>query len=270
MDNAGEAAEGPTTAPARVGLGRGDAVWVSGQGERVVLLHGWGLSPHVFRSTLERLSSRGFAVAVPSLAVVGRRWDLARAVHRVTKALDALEWEDATVVGYSLGGAVAAAFTAASPQRVRLLALVNSVGLRIDRGMLGWATPIARYARAGNLPAVRAFGRNAMRIRGLQNLADAATFARGANLDAELARVRDARVPSVVLWSENDQLLPVTMGRRIADALGASVHVVPQADHDWPVRAPELFARELGLLLRTTLDRPPRRRRARASRPDRP
>ena len=272
MDNAVGVAEGPPVAPARLGLGRGDTVWVSGQGERVLLLHGWGLRPDVFRSTLERLAHRGFQVAVPSLAVVGRRWDLERAVHRVDKTLDALDWGDATVVGYSLGGAVATAFTAASPERVRLLALVNSVGIRIDRGMLGWATPMARYARTANLSAMRAFGRNALRMGGLQNLADAAAFARGAHLDIELADVRQARVPAVVVWSENDRLLPVAMGRQIADALGAAVHVVPRADHDWPVRAPELFARELDLILKTLLaqPRPRRRRRVRASRPDTP
>jgi pimeloyl-ACP methyl ester carboxylesterase len=151
---------------------------------------------------------------------------------------------------------------------VKLLALVNSVGLRVERGMLAWAAPIARYARTSNLPAMRAFGLNALRVRGLQNLADAAQYARLAHLDAELGRVREGRVPAVVLWSENDRLLPVAMGRQIADALGASIHVIPRADHDWPVRTPELFARELDLMLKTTLTGK-RRRRISARRPAR-
>lgn len=234
-------------------MGRSDAVWVAGEGQRVLLLHGWGLRPHVFWPTLERLAHRGFELAVPSLAVVGRRWDLDRAVHRVDKTFDALEWDDAIVVGYSLGGAVATAFTAASPERVELLALVNSVGMRIDRGVFSWAAPIARYARTANLQAVRAFGMNALRLRGIQNLADAATYARIAHLDGELARVREHSTPAVVLWSENDKLLPVAMGRQIAEALGAPIHVVPRADHDWPIRAPELFARELDLMLKSSL-----------------
>jgi pimeloyl-ACP methyl ester carboxylesterase len=265
MDNEPALALGPR----RIDLGRSEVVWVSGSGERVLLLHGWGLQPPVFRTTLERLAHRGFEVAAPGMAVVGKRWDLDRAVHRVDKTLDALGWEDAVVVGYSLGGAVATAFTAASPGRVKLLALVNSVGLRIERGMLAWALPIARYARTSNLPAMRAFGRNALRVGGLQNLADAALYARLAHLDAEFARVRQHGVPAVVLWSANDHLLPVIMGRQIADALGAPIHVVPSADHDWPVRAPELFARELDLLLRSALVTQRRRRRISARRPKR-
>ncbi len=252
--------------PRRLDLGKGTDLLVAGTGEHVLLLHGWGLHPPIFRTTLQRLAHRGFEVAAPSLAVVGRRWDLDRAVHRVEKALDTLGWDDAIVVGYSLGGAVATAFAAQTPSRVQLLALVNSVGLRVERGMLAWAAPMARYARTSNLPAMRAFGRNALRIRGLQNLADAAQYARVAHLDAELALVREHRVPSVVLWSENDRLLPVAMGRQIADALGAPIHVVPRADHDWPIGAPELFARELDLMLKTTLAGA-RRRRIRSRRP---
>ncbi len=271
MDNVTDVPQGPTHPPKRTDLGRGDAVWVAGEGERVLLLHGWGLRPHVFWPTLQRLAHRGFEVAVPSLAVVGRRWDLDRAVHRVEKTFDALEWDDAIVVGYSLGGAVATATAAASPERIKLLALVNSVGMRLERGMLGWAAPIARYARMTNLPAMRAFGLNAIRVGGLQNLADAATYARIAHLDAELTRVREHGIPAVVLWSESDRLLPVEMGRQISDALGAPIHVVPRADHDWPIRAPELFARELDLILKGALAegirRPRRRGRRRAAQP---
>ena len=273
MDNAVGVREGPgedtaPPGPRRLDLGKGAEVWVAGAGQRILLLHGWGLHPPVFRTTLERLAHRGFEVAAPGLAVVGRRWDLDRAIHRVDKTFDLLGWEDAVVVGYSLGGAVATGFAAGSARHVKLLALVNSVGLRIERGMLAWAAPIARYARGSNLPAMRAFGLNALRVRGLQNLADAALYARLAHLDAEFGQVRENRVPAVVLWSENDRLLPVAMGRKIADALGAPIHVVPRADHDWPIRAPELFARELDMVLKMTLAGK-RRRRLSARRPER-
>jgi pimeloyl-ACP methyl ester carboxylesterase len=141
-----------------------------------------------------------------------------------------------------------------------LLVLVNSVGVRIQRGMLGWATPFARYARTGNLKALRAFGLNALQIGGLQNLAAAGRYARVATLDDELARVNEHKVPSVVLWGANDRLLPADMGRAMADALGAPLHLIPNADHDWPVIDPALFARELDHLLRSTLheERKPR------------
>lgn len=279
MDNDAASLAGPAAPDEqglrRLHLGRGAVAWIDGAGQRLLLLHGWGLQPQVFRSSLRHLALRGFEVAAPPLAVVGRTWDLDRAVHRVRKTLDALEWDEAIVVGYSLGGAVATGLAALHPERVRLLALVNSVGLRVERGVLGWARPLTRYARTPSLRAVQAFSYNALRARGMQNLAGAARYARSAHLDIELTTARTHGVPAVVLWGGDDRLLPLEMGRGIADALEAPLHVVPKADHDWPVRNPELFARELDLLLRTALAEPKKRilsgrRRKLAARRDRP
>lgn len=248
----------PPAGPHRLRLGSGAHVWVAGDDgsedrPRVMLLHGWGLRPQVFLPSVRHLAQRGFEVAAPTLAVVGRTWDMDRAMHRTKKTMDELGWDKAIVVGYSLGGAISTSLAAAHPERVRLLVLVNSVGLRIQRGMLGWATPFTRYARTGNLKALRAFGLNALQIGGLQNLAAAGRYARVATLDDELARVKEHKVPSVVLWGANDRLLPAEMGRAMADALGAPLHLIPNADHDWPVIDPALFARELDHLLRSAL-----------------
>jgi pimeloyl-ACP methyl ester carboxylesterase len=255
MDNARPA----VIAPRRVHLGKGAQVWVAGDGEReasakaerVLLLHGWGLRPEVFLPSVRHLAGRGFEVAAPGLAVVGRKWDMDRAVHRVNRTLEELEWDEAIVVGYSLGGAIATSLAASHPEHVRMLVLVNSVGLRIDRSMAGWATGFTRYARTGNLKAIRAFGVNALRIGGLQNLAAAGRYARFAALDEELARVRDHSIPSIVLWGVDDRLLPAALGRDIAAMIDAPFHLIPGADHDWPVIDPALFAREIDHLLRS-------------------
>ncbi len=240
-------------APELRSLGKGATVWVAGEGDPLLVLHGWGLRPDVYMSGLLDLAGRGFQVAAPTLAVVGRRWDMDRAVHRVCKTLDHLGWDRAIVVGNSLGGAVGISFASRHPGRVRLLGLVNSVGLPLDRGVLGWAMPFRRYATAANLGALTAFGRNALHGRGLLNLAGAAFYARGAGLAEELERVRLAGVPAAILWGEDDRLLPLDMGREVARMLGAPVRIVPGADHDWTVRHPRLFARELELTLRAVL-----------------
>ncbi len=274
MDNAPSA----LIAPRRLNLGKGARVWVAGDDEggspsapggnqgRVLLLHGWGLRPEVFLPSVRHLAGRGFEVAAPGLAVVGRRWDMDRAVHRVNRTLEELEWDRAIVVGYSLGGAIATSLAAAHPEHVRMLVLVNSVGLRVDRGIAGWAMPFTRYARTGNLKALRAFGLNALKIGGLQNLTAAGRYARFATLDEELVRVRESEIPSIVLWGADDRLLPPEMGRAIATLLGAPFHLIPGADHDWPVIDPALFAREIDHLLRTAIAEKPSRRSLRSRR----
>lgn len=263
MDNVSHVPEGPR----HIRLGKGAQVWVAGSGVPILLLHGFGLRPNVFMHTLERLAARGFEVAAPTLAVVGREWDLDRAVYRATKTLDALEWDRAIVVGYSLGGAVATALAARHPERVRMLALVNSVGFKIDRNTLAWARPFMRYTRMRNLVALRAFIRNASEFGGLQNLASAARFARFGDMEDEIALAKFNGVRSIVLWGTDDRLLPTDGGRQLAAALDAPLHLIPNADHDWVVIQPALFARELDHMLRgALLEETPEKRKLRRSR----
>lgn len=244
-------------APRVVDLGKGATVWVAGSGDPLLLLHGWGLHHSVYSRGMALLSRRGFQVAAPSMGVVGRTWTIDRAVHRALKTFDALEWNDAVVVGNSLGGAVAISLAARHPERVRLLVLVNCVGLPLRRGNLGWALPFRRYVTAANLRAAGAFGRNLLAPAGALNLAGAAWYAKKAGLAAELESIRSHRVPAVVLWAERDRLLPLSMGRDVAEAIGAALRVVPRCDHDWTIRYPEHFAEELEVCI----NEGPRRRR---------
>src|ERR1700737_273915 len=108
-------------APHIVQLRTGAPVWVAVSAEPLLLLHGWGLGPPVYVPGLQHLAEHDFHVAAPTIAVVGKQWTIDRAVHRAVKALDALEWDKATVVGNSLGGAVAISLAAHHPDRVRAL-----------------------------------------------------------------------------------------------------------------------------------------------------
>jgi pimeloyl-ACP methyl ester carboxylesterase len=236
-------------------LGKGATVWVAGAGDPLLLVHGWGLRPDVYSNGLLHLARHGFYVAAPTMAVVGKQWSIDRAVHRAEKALDHLGWDKAIVAGNSLGGAVAISLAAREPKRIRLLALVNSLGLPLDRNMLGWTLPFRRYITAANLRAAGAFGRNLMAARGAINIAGAAWYARRCALADELETIRRHKVRSVIVWGEDDRLLPLQMGRSVADSLGAPLRLIPGADHDWTIRYPELFARELDIAVRTVLRR---------------
>ena len=47
-----------------------------------------------------------------------------------------------------------------------------------------------------------------------------------------LDRIRDDPRPKLVLWAENDPVLPVSTGERFAQALGTQIdHVIPEASH---------------------------------------
>ena len=106
-----------------------------GQGPLVLFLHGFGITADMWRLTLPALAEAGYSVLALDLPGHGasfrprrpmRVQDLARVVGEV---LDALGAADVRLVGNSLGGAVSSEVALALPGRVRQLVLVNALGL---------------------------------------------------------------------------------------------------------------------------------------------
>ena len=106
------------------------------KGEAAVMLPGWGCSAYAFRKNIGALAERGVrAIAVELKGQGGSDKPLGEGEYTVesltrhtVEVLDALEIEGASLVGLSLGGLVAARVALEAPDRVKRLALVDSVG----------------------------------------------------------------------------------------------------------------------------------------------
>lgn len=106
------------------------------EGERVVMLPGWGCSAYAFRKNLAVLGRGG--ARVTAVEMKGQGWSdkplgvgeysLEALTGHVLEVLDTIEVESATLVGLSLGGLVAARVALGAPERVRRLALLDPVG----------------------------------------------------------------------------------------------------------------------------------------------
>ena len=101
-----------------------------------MLLHGWGLSHHVYRDAVRHLAEDGVRVLAPALPGFGgtaslpdARSDLRGYADWVAAFLDAMDVrEPVLLVGHSFGGAVATVTAHAYRGRVGALVLVNAVG----------------------------------------------------------------------------------------------------------------------------------------------
>jgi pimeloyl-ACP methyl ester carboxylesterase len=107
--------------------------WVGGgRGPAVVFLHGLGGFAESWRPTMAALAGRHTVLAL-DLPGFGRsakphgRYDLEFFAAAVDGFLDALGIPPATLVGHSLGGAVAVAFALRRPARVERLALIGAL-----------------------------------------------------------------------------------------------------------------------------------------------
>src|SRR5688572_24839590 len=124
---------------------------VAGRGPAVVLVHGLGGFGASWRDTMETLAARAtvFALDLPGFGrsakprTTYRLGYFARALHGF---LDGLGVGQASLVGHSLGGAVAATYALTHPLRVERMALVAALvpgfTFRMSLGYRMIATPV--------------------------------------------------------------------------------------------------------------------------------
>ena len=130
---------------------------VAGRGPAVVLVHGLGGFGASWRDTIDALATRAtvFAVDLPGFGrsakprTTYRLGYFARALHGF---LEGLGVGQASLVGHSLGGAVAVTYALTHPSRVERVALVSAVvpgfGFRMSLGYRLIAVPVLGEALA--------------------------------------------------------------------------------------------------------------------------
>jgi pimeloyl-ACP methyl ester carboxylesterase len=268
-----------------VDLGGGLVMHVRDVGPRdapvLVLLHGSNASLHTWEEWAARLGSRwrivtldqiGHGLTGPSPA---RRYDAAAFVDTLTRLLDAKGIERAVIGGNSMGGGVAWRFALARPERVQGLLLVNAVGAPVaaqGSPPLGFRLarlPIAREAMLRFTP--RALVASGLRDSVAQpDAIDDATidlywellrfpgnrqatldrFTTGRDPPADPAALARIAVPTLILWGEEDRLLPPDQGRWLADHIpGARLIVYPDTGHLPMEERPDATARDVAAWL---------------------
>jgi len=280
----------PTLEPHAVQLhGHRVTYRTAGDGPVLLLLHGVTNSSQTWEPVAEELAG-SFTVIAPDLLGHGEsatpRGDYSLGAHAsgVRDLLTLLGHERATVVGHSLGGGIAMQFAYQFPERCERLVLVSSGGLGPEVHLLlrAAALPGADYVlplitSRRLLGAGRGVGGVLQRLR-LAPGGDLALLAEGfASLDnrgsreAFLHTVRAvidpsgqrvsaydrlglaSLMPSLVVWGENDSIIPVAHGETAHAAMPGSRFVVfPDAGHLPHHADPGRFAEELLRFCRET------------------
>jgi pimeloyl-ACP methyl ester carboxylesterase len=189
-------------------------------------LPGFGESP--LPSDGSKVSIRGYAGAVDALC-------------------DELGIESAAVVGNSMGGFVGAELALSFPTRVTRLVLVSAAGLSIENyrrtplltltRAVALGSPILAPRRPGayRRPRLRRLGMQFL-VRYPERITPALTYelARGSGkaglvpgMEALLSysfrdRLVEIEIPVLVIWGENDMLVPVGDAQEYVDLIGAN------------------------------------------------
>jgi pimeloyl-ACP methyl ester carboxylesterase len=230
--------------------------WPAGCGEPLVLLHGmldssdgWNLVCRQLSGTCLGFDLPGFGYSDPP-----PRGSITGYARDITDGLDMLGVDRMTLVGHSLGGAVAAAIADQMPERVRALVLLSPAGfgriplvelasLPVVRQLVGLALPYVLSNRAAVAAAYltmvtngswperelldRVTGGRRSMVDGVKQATLSMTNASRRPHGLELRRAR-YRGPVRVVWGDCDRLIPRAHSDGVLTAF-------PQARIDvWP------------------------------------
>jgi pimeloyl-ACP methyl ester carboxylesterase len=248
----------------------------AGRGPVVVFLHGWALSDHTYRRSLNQLSRQGFRVLAPALPGFGgtaplpaSQFDLAGYADWVAAFLRAARVRGpVTLVGHSFGGGVAIKVAHDHPKRVARLVLVNSIGgatwtrrgetsrAMSERPVWDWGLHLTTHTLSTRgllrvLPVIAADAvPNAMRHP--RTLWHVGRLARAADLSVELEALKARRLPVVILWGREDTVVPQACAESLIEALHDPRVVTVTGDHSWMIDEPGRFVEVLTNVLTDT------------------
>lgn len=259
---AGDATLASTMIPLPGGLRVRVVVGGPPNGAPVVLLHGWGASAYDFRKNLPALMRCGlrvYALDLPGHGLSDKPWapdrySLDTLVEVVLEVLDALYLDRVSLVGQSMGGAIALQLALEHPARVSRLATISAVGIVSPR-IVVWGGRMVPAAAAAIMPRLAtrwlirpimwmAYGPPERPSRRdldevLATAADAGYSRALLNLIREVRwrarspeELASLQAPLLVVCGEGDRIAsPRRIGRRLAQLPMISVAVIPQGGH---------------------------------------
>ncbi|MEM4416932.1 MAG: alpha/beta hydrolase [Nitrososphaerota archaeon] len=242
-----------------------------GTGAPVVLLHGWAASSFSWRITLPTLSQhfKSIAVDLPGFGLstkpsTGLR--LPAVIDILLKFLKGLDVERFSLVGHSMGGAIAAHMAAAHPDKVEKLVLANPSLFGTDSGRRPLAMELARNRFISGVIS-RLLVRKYFIKRVLQDiyvdksvLTDevvegyyesvkraGSALVEAVNLwaDYKLEAAYAIKCPKLFYLGEKDRVVLFQKNLELAEKIGAEIYVEPEAGHNAHEERAESFNKVL-------------------------
>jgi len=229
---------------------------VAGEGPPLILLHGAGGRGSAWREVIPQLA-RGFQVIVPDIPGHGDSKAPGALYTRrfysswLKRFIIEMRLSRPSIVGHSLGGAIALALAVQQPDLIDRLVLVNSIGLGVPAAraslllLAALFTPSEEAALA--LMGAAMFGEQVARPKALMYdlVARSGPIPRGLrgfwlvfSRTWDIARpirprdLEQIRLPTLIVWGADDPYFPIAHARRAARHLAKSrVELMHGAGH---------------------------------------
>jgi len=232
-----------------------------GSGPKLFMLHGGG-GPAAAMPFADKLAESFEIIAPVHPGFAGSPIpehfdDLQDLVFLYLDLMDALDLDDAIMMGFSLGGWTAAEIAVMSTARISKLILVDSVGIKVggreDRDIADvFATPPDELARLmwhdpAHTPNPADMTEAAQEMlqsnRVALSLYTWQPYMHNPKLPGRLHRID---VPTLLIWGESDGLVTPVYGRAFCNMIpGAEMVVIPKAGHAPQAEQPDVFVKHV-------------------------
>ncbi len=232
-----------------------EAAPVGTPGIPLVLIHGIGSRGEDWSPMIPTLAAQGFHVYVPDLLGYGRSpqpnvdYSISLEEDIMLKFMDNLHIQHADLGGWSMGGWIALRLALDHPARVDHLVVYDSAGIyfppTFDASLFlptdpaGFAT--LRHTLSPINKALPSFVvQDALRtIRRNGWVIERSFFAMEDGKDLTDFRLADLHKPTLVVWGSVDQLIPISTGEQLHQAIpGSKFATIPDCGHLAPGECP--------------------------------
>lgn len=259
-------------------IGISTPVLEAGEGPNLLLLHGPGGSALHWMRIIPALAAR-YRLIIPDLpgqgasVVMQGQLDAERVIAWLCALIGETCTTRPTLVGYALGGAIAARFAARAPTQVNHLVLIDSLGLAPFEPLREFAAALNEFLATPNVETHESLWRQC--AHDLDALRNAMGNTWSAFESYNLDRANDPRVmaslhalmehvglppidpselerilaPTTLIWGRHDRATPVATAEEISGRYGWPLHVIEDAADDPSIEKPESLARVLRSVL---------------------
>jgi pimeloyl-ACP methyl ester carboxylesterase len=185
----------------------------AGEGEPVVFVHGLSGSTRWWFRNVRTIAERHriYLVDLPGFGTMRSlrgRFVLAETATWLSEWMEAAGLERAHLVGHSMGGYASVRLAASRPELVRRLVLVAPAGVPAERSMLGHLVPLLLTVRHATPAFLAVLVQEALRM-GPMTLWRVARDLLAEDVRGDL---RNIEAPTLLVWGENDPLIPPAVG----------------------------------------------------------
>ncbi|HYN63887.1 MAG TPA: alpha/beta fold hydrolase [Candidatus Limnocylindrales bacterium] len=209
------------------------------RGSPLVLIHGLSSSHRCWDRNLAALGA-DHHVRLVELFPRGRRgmrFDLSETAQHLRRMLEAGP-APVSVIGHSMGGLIALHLADQAPELVDRLVLAAAPVGRRSRSLLGQLGGVVMSGTRTDLQSV-SLVMGTLLAAGPMRMAAATHATLRADLAGEAAALG---MPTLLVWGDDDRLVPVEVGRRLAQLVpNARLVTIAMAGHQAMWEAPEAF-----------------------------